>query len=505
MVGPGAGFQKWIGSKASTALLDVWNETALTSVETDERYEQTCRVLFDAYLPQTDVAGWLVGLAVLAESLPLALTVSDCMVAGFPLVYVNSKFTDVTGYTKRDCMGRNCRFLQGPGTSPEHGQHLLDTLRNGEDSQTMLLNYRKSGEPFENLLTMAFVHDSLGRRRFCLGFQLDLTGLQSDPGPWGKERLATEAGFALMAESRAKMSKLIKMLPKQIEVPVPMTPSTSSAMSVSQSPWSCPQLAALANALGVAMPSTDGAEWCTAFYSLLEHASDAVIVVDMCVPMLPIAFANQAFARLSGWSVDEAIGRNCRFLQGPATEGIELSKLITAVRAQKPCQLQITNVRKDGSPFLNELSLHPVTDSSGMYRFNVGVLADASRGPSEGRARLRASLPASFQSELQPMSFEQQFGHAERIAQWKQYQPGTSKLIRLLWSTDADGAFRKLLTLPENLSRPAIASVGGFFASKSMPENEQRLVQLITQQMSGAWDAMAGRVDQDEVSGCARS
>ena len=103
-----------------------------------------------------------------ADTLPLALTVSDCSVPGFPLVYVNRKFTEVTGYDKKDCEGRNCRFLQGPGTNPEHGQHLLDTLREGQDSQTMLLNYRKSGEPFENLLTMAYVPDSLGRRRFCI-------------------------------------------------------------------------------------------------------------------------------------------------------------------------------------------------------------------------------------------------------------------------------------------------------------------------------------------------
>ena len=138
----------------------MWNETLLSSVSSAEAYEACCRAHFGPYTPQSDVTGWLLGVAVLAESLPLAFTISDCSIAGFPLVYVNQKFTDVTGYTKADCAGRNCRFLQGPGTNPEHGQHLLDTLRRGEDSQTMLLNYRKSGEPFENLLTMRYVCDS---------------------------------------------------------------------------------------------------------------------------------------------------------------------------------------------------------------------------------------------------------------------------------------------------------------------------------------------------------
>ena len=243
----------------------------------------------------------------LAESLPLALTVSDCSVAGFPLVYVNAKFTDVTGYTKADCAGRNCRFLQGPGTNPEHGQHLLDTLRRGEDSQTMLLNYRKSGEPFENLLTMRYVHDSLGRRRFCVGFQLDLTGMESDSGPWGKRRLASAEGVALMADARLKMSKLIQMLPRQIAVPVPPTPPTAEALAA-RGAWSCPQLEALARGASLPAPVTAGGLWSDVLYAQLSRASSAVIVVDMSVPMLPIAFANDAFAKLTGWSASEAVG-----------------------------------------------------------------------------------------------------------------------------------------------------------------------------------------------------
>ena len=220
----GRGFQKWVGAKASSSLLDTWNTTLLSTITSQEAYDACVRAHFASYQPPADMAGWLLGVALLAESLPLALTVSDCSISGFPLVFVNRKFTDVTGYDKKDCEGRNCRFLQGPGTNPESGQHLLETLRRGEDSQTMLLNYRKSGEPFENLLTMRFVRDSLGRRRFCIGFQLDLTGLQDDSGPWGKRMLADESGRKLIAEARLKMSRLILMLPQQINVGKPEPP-----------------------------------------------------------------------------------------------------------------------------------------------------------------------------------------------------------------------------------------------------------------------------------------
>jgi PAS domain S-box-containing protein len=177
-----------------------------------------CQRYFGNYRPAPDVAGWLLNLAIYTETLPLPFTVSDPSIAGFPLIFVNEKFCEVTGYSKEDSYGRNCRFLQGPGTNPEHGQKLKDDLRDGSVSQTMLLNYRKTGEPFENLLTMRYIHDSLGRRRYCVGLQLDLTGKSSESGPWSQQMLATEEGRKLIAEASQKMLKLITMIPKVFEV-----------------------------------------------------------------------------------------------------------------------------------------------------------------------------------------------------------------------------------------------------------------------------------------------
>ena len=161
----------------------------MTAHGTELHYSnETCVSSFYPVAPE-DCAGWVYSFASVAASLPACVVLSDMSMPGNPMFFVNDEFCRVTEYAKHEAQGRNCRFLQGPGTNPEHGQHLVDTLRNYEDSQTMLLNYRKSGEPFENLLTMRFVGDSLGRRRFCIGFQLDLTGLDSDPGPWGARAL----------------------------------------------------------------------------------------------------------------------------------------------------------------------------------------------------------------------------------------------------------------------------------------------------------------------------
>ena len=76
---------------------------------------------------------------------------------------VACRFTDVTGYTKEDCYGRNCRFLQGPATNPEHGKMLLDTLRNGQDSQIMMVNYRKTGEVHTHACTRMHAYTRIHR------------------------------------------------------------------------------------------------------------------------------------------------------------------------------------------------------------------------------------------------------------------------------------------------------------------------------------------------------
>ena len=100
----------------------------------------------------------------------------------------------------REAQGRNCRFLQGPKTEPQSVAVIQDTLRRGVDCHVKITNYRKSGELFENLLTMRPVHDSNGVMRFCIGVQFEVTRDQSL-----KTRLA-------------KLDKLVKLLPNVLEV-----------------------------------------------------------------------------------------------------------------------------------------------------------------------------------------------------------------------------------------------------------------------------------------------
>lgn len=89
-----------------------------------------------------------------ADLSPVCITVADMQSPGIPLVYVNATFTRTTQYPVESCLGRNCRFLQGAGTTPESVEAIRAALRKAEPLSIDVVNYRKDGTPFRNLLSL---------------------------------------------------------------------------------------------------------------------------------------------------------------------------------------------------------------------------------------------------------------------------------------------------------------------------------------------------------------
>ncbi len=125
--------------------------------------------------------------AVTAEVLAAAVAATD---AGLlicdrgqpdaPIVFANEAFSRITGYAREEILGRNCRFLQGPGTDRAAVARLRAAIEAGRPVAVELLNYRKDGRPFWNALRIAPVAEEAGSDggapRFLVGVLHDVTG-----------------------------------------------------------------------------------------------------------------------------------------------------------------------------------------------------------------------------------------------------------------------------------------------------------------------------------------
>lgn len=109
-----------------------------------------------------------------------------------------------------------------------------------------------------------------------------------------------------------------------------------------------------------------------------EGLAEVFCLTDPSRPDNPIVFASEEFHRTTQYGVSYAIGRNCRFLQGPRTNAYSVERLRKAVEAGREVSEVFLNYRRDGSPFLNLLMIAPLLDSRGNTRYFIGAQVDVS-------------------------------------------------------------------------------------------------------------------------------
>ena len=85
---------------------------------------------------------------------------SDPRLPDNPIVYASEGFYELTGYTSDQVLGRNCRYLQGPGTDPRSVDIIRTAIAKGSDVTTCILNYKSDGSPFWNQFFVAALRDS---------------------------------------------------------------------------------------------------------------------------------------------------------------------------------------------------------------------------------------------------------------------------------------------------------------------------------------------------------
>jgi PAS domain S-box-containing protein len=117
----------------------------------------------------------------------------------------------------------------------------------------------------------------------------------------------------------------------------------------------------------------------------LDHSDQGVLIADMRARGHPIVQVNAAFEAITGYPAAEAIGKNCRYLQGSDRLQPEVDEIRSALAEGRPCAVTLRNYRRDGSMFRNALRLFPLRASNGTVTHSLGFIRDVTHSPGTDR------------------------------------------------------------------------------------------------------------------------
>lgn len=156
---------------------------------------------------------------------------------------------------------------------------------------------------------------------------------------------------------------------------------------------------------------------------MIKHSPIAAVVSDPRLPDNPIIACNQAFIDLTGYTREEIIGRNCRFLRGPDTESWLTDVLREAIAARQPAIVEIRNYKKDGTPFRNAVMVAPIFNAEGNIDYFLGSqvpVADqgASPRPSEETHQQAISRVDTLSPRQRQILIEMAHGKLNKQIAW---------------------------------------------------------------------------------------
>nr|AML78944.1 putative LOV domain-containing protein [Plagiogyria japonica] len=302
-----------------------------------------------------------------------------------PIVYASSGFLNMTEYTAEEVLGRNCRFLQGPSTDRRTIIEIRDAIREERACQVAIVNYTKQGRPFWNLFHMAPVYSREdGRVVHFLGVQ---TPINSSSAEVGQLSLGTEcychstpASFA--QEDHVGATKA--SVPADVDEDNCEVGQTDKDKAKSSVNSLLNELASKCKGAGVTETRCSAVAAgpagqrvvCSSLMLSLTKVQQSFVLANPHLPDTPIVHASEMFLQLTGYSREEVVGRNCRFLQGPSTDPRAVQLIRESLKAEQPCTVRLLNYRKDKTRFWNSLHISPVRSNAGKVAFYVGVQLD---------------------------------------------------------------------------------------------------------------------------------
>lgn len=354
-----------------------------------------------------------------------------------PITYVNKAFELMTGYSKAEVLGKNCRFLQGPDTDPNSVAQLRKAIAEHRSCTVTLKNYRKDGTEFWNNLTVSPVVDTTGKTVSFVGVQqnvsdrfltTDQSKLLSDTKKEREQARATRNRLAQIVEDSTNEIYMVDAGSFRI-----LNANRSARENLGYSVDESNQLAPWDIVDGMSQESTeemiaplragvidvqefeavhrrkDGTTYPVSIHlqymakqnppvftaivqditerlnqeesvRLRDRAIEAlgvgVAITDATKENHPLVYVNQALCAMSGYSADELMGQGVRILQKYNQQQPQHLEIKLAQFKGESVQVLFKSTRKDGSQFMDELSLSPVHSATGKLTHYIGINRD---------------------------------------------------------------------------------------------------------------------------------
>lgn len=113
--------------------------------------------------------------------------------------------------------------------------------------------------------------------------------------------------------------------------------------------------------------------------SMVDASDDGIVVAEQEGDDTILIYVNAAFERLTGYSRDEILYQDCRFLQGDDRDQLGRARIRKALTEGRACREVLRNYRKDGTGFWNELSITPLRHAADQRLYFIGIQRDISR------------------------------------------------------------------------------------------------------------------------------
>ena len=142
----------------------------------------------------------------------MAICLCDPHAEDMPIVFANRAFRELTGYPEDEIIGRNCRFLQGPGTDRAAVQRIRDALANEDVLVVEMKNYRYDGTPFWNALHIGPIYNTEGELIYFFGSQWDVTEVHTARAEERHARMLNRQLSHRMKNMFAVISSIVNMV-----------------------------------------------------------------------------------------------------------------------------------------------------------------------------------------------------------------------------------------------------------------------------------------------------